>query len=107
TNRISDDDAGDREAIALRSKVSLAYGATPGEPTRVEVVLRDGTVSSACRDVNTPERDLGAQRRRLSEKFVALAQPALGAVGAEELLEALTDMGGEQSVGALMALARP
>lgn len=107
TDRITDEDAGDQEVIALRSRVALADGATPGEPTRVEVALRDGTVASASHDVNAPEPDLTVQRARLSKKFTLLAEPALDAAGADRLLIALTDFGGEQSVRSLMALARP
>jgi 2-methylcitrate dehydratase PrpD len=107
TNRISDEDAGDAEVIELRSRVAIADGARPGEPTRVEVALRDGRVLKACHDVNRPERDLGLQRRRLSDKFLILAEPVLGEASAGRLLAALTDLDGGQRIRALMALARP
>jgi 2-methylcitrate dehydratase PrpD len=106
TSAIVDADADDAEAIALRSRVLLAPGATAGEPTRVDVLSRDGSAVSACVDVNEPERDLQRQGQRLAKKFTALAAPVLGDEGAVRLLAALTAPDGDGRVHELTALAR-
>jgi 2-methylcitrate dehydratase PrpD len=106
TSVIADEIAFDEDVIAARSRIALVPDGTPGEPTRVEVALRDGTVLEAARDVNTPERDLAAQRERLSAKFNALAEPVLGEAGASDLLAALSALDGDDGVRALMTLAR-
>jgi 2-methylcitrate dehydratase PrpD len=106
TSAIGDEIAFDEDVIATRSRVALVPDGAPGEPTRVAVTLRDGTVLTAARDVNTPERDLAAQLERLSEKFRALAEPILGDGGAGELLAALRGLDGDDGVRALMTLAR-
>jgi len=97
TTAIGDADAHDPDALALRSRVMLAQGATAGEPTEVEVQLRDGTVVRARHDVNEPERDLDRQRTRLSEKFLALAAPVLGDARARRLSDALAGLDGGPS----------
>jgi len=107
TASVTDADAEDADLIALRSKVSLFEDGVAGQPTLVELVLNDGAVLSARHDVNAPERDLAAQRGRLSEKFLTLAAPALGAAGAARLLGALGGLEEASSVRALMACARP
>jgi 2-methylcitrate dehydratase PrpD len=107
TSCIGDEDAFDPAVIALRERVALAGDGAAGAPTRVEVVLRSGQTLTSQRDVSTPMRDLPAQRKRLGEKFTALARPVLGAVRARELLDALEHLGAGHSVRQLMALARP
>jgi 2-methylcitrate dehydratase PrpD len=106
TVAIDDDAARDPAVIALRERVVLAPDGHPGEATLVELVLRDGTGRSARRDVGTPERDLDAQRARLSEKYDALVAGALPDGQAERLRASLADLDGEGRVRALLALAR-
>jgi 2-methylcitrate dehydratase PrpD len=106
TSAIADQIARDEQVLALRSLVELVPDATAGEPTRVEVALRGGDVLSARRDVNVAADDLPAQRRRLDEKFLALAPGVLGEPGARELHEMLSALDANPSVRELLALAR-
>ncbi len=107
TARITDADAEDEEAIELRSRVILVEDGAGGGPTLVEVRRSDGETLTAQYDASAPERDLDAQRGRLREKFVKLAEEALGPRHARRLLDALEDLDGERDVRALMALTRP
>ncbi len=102
---IANADATDATVIALRRRVELETDGVPDAPTRVEIELEDGTVLAAAHDVNTPERELAAQRARLEDKFRKLADPVLGIERAGELL-ALLDRVEETSVRALMSAAR-
>jgi 2-methylcitrate dehydratase PrpD len=106
TSRITDADANDAEVIALRGRVVLTHDATPGDPTHVELALRDGRRLDARHDVNKPADDLDTQGRRLAEKFTRLAEPVLGVDRAEALLRALTVLDASSSVRELMALSR-
>jgi 2-methylcitrate dehydratase PrpD len=83
---IDDAAADDPAVVALREKVTVIDDGTSGAPTVVEVVLNDGRrLSTAC-DVNTPERDLALQRRRLEQKFRTITKAHLGADRAESLI---------------------
>jgi 2-methylcitrate dehydratase PrpD len=106
TASIDDRDAADPEAVALRSRVALVPDGEPGEPTRVEVRLRDGSEVGTARDVNTPAADLAAQAARLEGKFRTLAEPVLGAEAAAELLRLLTGLEAELPVRRLMRASR-
>lgn len=86
---IDDAAAGDPAVIALREKVTVIDDGTSGGPTVVEIILNDGRLLTAARDVNTPERDLALQRQRLEEKFRTITTPHLGADRAEEVLAAV------------------
>ncbi len=86
---IDDAAAGDPAVIALREKVTVTDDGTSGAPTLVEIILNDGRRLTAARDVNTPERDLVLQRRRLEEKFRTITTPHLSADRAEEVLAAV------------------
>lgn len=89
TFTIGDEAAHDPEVIELRERVALVADAAPGAPTQVEVELGGGEVLRAAVDVNTPASDLALQRRRIEEKFRALAAPVLGARASHELLALL------------------
>jgi 2-methylcitrate dehydratase PrpD len=107
TAAIDDAAAADPEAVALRGHVVLVKDGEAGAPTRIEILLGDGSMLEAAVDVNAPETDLGAQRTRLSEKFAALAQPVLGPARAGELLAALQGTDGSVPVRALARAAQP
>jgi 2-methylcitrate dehydratase PrpD len=107
TSRIGDEDASDQEVIALRGRVVLIEDGTPREPTLVEVELRSGEVLRARCDVSSPRFTPQEERRRLSEKFLPLAETALPAPAAGRLLATLEQPSGELAVRALMAGARP
>jgi 2-methylcitrate dehydratase PrpD len=78
TTVITDEDAEDPHVIAVRTTVALMDDGLPGQPTQVDIKLRDGTTAHAAHDVNTPERDLAVQLERLSRKYFSLAEPVLG-----------------------------
>jgi len=107
TSMITDEDARDEEAVALRSKVVLVEDGVAGQPTRIEVTLRGGETLSACHDAGAPERALDDQRKRLVRKFIPLAEAALESSAALRLLEALKGLEPGRSVRSLMAGARP
>jgi 2-methylcitrate dehydratase PrpD len=86
---IDDAAAGDPAVVALRDKVTVSDDGTSGAPTVVEVMLNDGGRLSTAHDVNTPERDLALQRRRLEQKFRTIATPHLGAERAEAVIAAV------------------
>jgi len=83
---IDDPAAGDAAVIALRDKVTVTDDGISGAPTLVEVILNDGSRLTTAHDVNTPERDLALQRRRLEQKFRAITTPHLGADRAEAVI---------------------
>ncbi|MDT5048945.1 MAG: hypothetical protein QOG75_4843 [Mycobacterium sp.] len=103
---IEDAAAGDPAVIALRDKVTVTDDGTSGAPTVVEVILNDGRLLTAARDVNTPERDLALQRRRLEEKFRTITTPLLGAEDAEAVIAAVTLPAADLDVGAVSRLTR-
>jgi 2-methylcitrate dehydratase PrpD len=105
TTVITDADAADDEVLALRAKVGLVADGPAGEPTRVEVVLRDGSILCAAVAVGRPQRDLAAQQERLSRKFLRLAEPVLGPVRAAALREQLPGVDAAPDLRHLMALA--
>jgi 2-methylcitrate dehydratase PrpD len=102
---IADGDARDPEVLELRGRVRLVEDGVAGQPTRVVARRHDGTVLEAAVGVNTPSRDLGAQRARLERKFVALAEPVIGAEGANSLSSCVAVLGTGPTVRELMARA--
>ncbi|HXD55810.1 MAG TPA: MmgE/PrpD family protein [Solirubrobacteraceae bacterium] len=82
---IGDEAARDEEAIAARGLVELLDGKPDGAPTRVEIVLDDGTELATERDVNSPETDPTRRSARLERKYRALAEPVLGREASERL----------------------
>lgn len=103
---IEDAAATDPAVIALRDKVTVTDDGTSGAPTVVEVILNDGRLLTAARDVNTPERDLALQRRRLEEKFRTITTPLLGAEDAEAVIAAVTLPAADLDVCAVSQLTR-
>jgi 2-methylcitrate dehydratase PrpD len=104
---IADSDAADPEVISLRGRVRLVQGGVAGRPTRVVVRRLDGAELEAAVDVNTASRDLAAQGARLERKFLALAEPVVGAEAAASLAGRLDGLGAGAGVRELMALTRP
>jgi 2-methylcitrate dehydratase PrpD len=102
---IADDDAVDPEVVELRGRVRLVEDGVPGQPTRVVVRGQAGAELSAAVGVNTPSRDLEAQRGRLEGKFIALAEPVIGVDGAGALSSCVAALGTGPTVRELMALA--
>jgi len=104
TTVVGDDDAADPQVLALRPRIALAEDGCPGEPTRVEIELRDGSTVEAAAEVTEPAADLTLQLERLTRKFRALSEPVIGAPAAEELLAALGSLDSGTSVRRLMSL---
>lgn len=86
---IDDSAADDPAVIELRDKVTVTDDGTSGAPTVVDVVLADGGRLSTARDVNTPERDLALQRRRVEQKFRTLTAALLDAGRTEAIIAAI------------------
>jgi 2-methylcitrate dehydratase PrpD len=86
---IEDAAAGDPAVIALRDKVTVTDDGTSGAPTLVEVTLNDGNLLTTAHDVNTPERDLALQRRRVEQKFRTITASHLGADRADSVIAAV------------------
>ena len=103
---IDDATAGDLAVIALREKVTVTDDGTSGAPTVVEVILNDGRLLAAARDVNTPEPDLALQRRRLEEKFRTITTPHLGADRVEAVITAVALPAADLDVSAVSRLTR-
>jgi len=102
---IADGDARDPEVVELRGRVRLVEDGVAGQPTRVVARRHDGTALEEAVGVNTPLRDLGAQRARLQRKFMALAEPVIGAEGASSLSSCVAALGSGPTVRELMARA--
>src|SRR5438034_4968848 len=75
----------DPALVRLRDPVSVIP--VPGTgPTRTTVIVEaEGGRCEAAADTGVPATDVGAQRERLTGKFLALAVPVLGRAGAEAL----------------------
>ena len=106
TTVITDDDAEDPQVIAVRSKVTLTDDGLPGQPTRVDIELCDGTTLHAAHDVNTPQTDRTVQYERLCGKFLTLAEPVVGSA-ARTLLDTLNILDSDVAVRHLVSLTRP
>ncbi|MGH9057005.1 MAG: MmgE/PrpD family protein [Acidimicrobiales bacterium] len=104
TDVIAEADVRDGEVTALRRRVKVVPDGRPGAPTVVEVYSRGGRRCTAAHDVNRPETDVAALRRRLLAKFETLAAPVLGDDRAGELSQAALRFGPADEVAALMAL---
>ena len=102
----SDARANDPGLVALRRRVEVVVTPRSSAATPVEVHLRDGRTFEAAHDVSVPEEDLGLQRRRLEEKFAALAAPVIGAGGAGTLVERVRALDQAGSLAGLLSLAR-
>jgi 2-methylcitrate dehydratase PrpD len=83
---IDDAAAADPAVIALREKVTVSDDGISGAPTRVEVLLRDGTRRTTACDLTTPEHDLTRLHSRVEDKFRAVTPPHIGADRTEALI---------------------
>ncbi len=79
--------AADPALIALRDKVEFDF--QPGRPNTfaaLELELTDGRRMTAEHDAGIPTTDVAEQGRRIEEKFLALAEPILGAEAARTVI---------------------
>ncbi len=97
--------AADPRLIALRDKVTFDFRPDRAHTLAdLELTLTDGTRLVAHHDSGVPAADLAEQGRRLEAKFLALAEPVLGAAGATTLAGRLAALETEPDVGAVLAL---
>ncbi len=98
--------ATDPALVGLRERVNFDFREDfPEAGAEIEVTMRDGRQVSASFDAGIPMADIAAQRRRLTEKFDALAAPVVGAARARELREAIVGLDGLADIGVLAKLA--
>ena len=102
----SDETANRQDLVSLRRRVSVTPDAA-GPGSTVEIQLKDGRVLSDTVDVARPVRDLAAQQRQLERKFRHLAEPALGAATASEIVDICRNLETAPDVAGLLALCRP
>ncbi|HEY2447968.1 MAG TPA: MmgE/PrpD family protein [Mycobacterium sp.] len=103
---IDDAAASDPSVIALRDRVTVTDDGTSGAPTLVEVILNEGRRLSTAHDVNTPERDLALQRRRVEQKFRTITTPHLGTERTEAVITGVQAPAGALDVRAITRLTR-
>jgi 2-methylcitrate dehydratase PrpD len=103
---IDDAAASDPAVVALRDKVVVTDDGASGAPTLVEVILNDGRRLSIAHDVNTPERDLALQRRRVEQKFRTITTPHLGAERADAVVAGVQTPAGALDVRAITRLTQ-
>ena len=98
--------ATDPALIQLRDKLTLDFhDGWPQAAAELEVALTDGRVLKASHDAGIPSADIAAQGERLTDKFDALAEPALGAARTRELRAMILGLDGLADIGALARLA--
>jgi 2-methylcitrate dehydratase PrpD len=103
---IDDAAASDPAVVALGDKVVVTDDGASGAPTLVEVILNDGRRLSIAHDVNTPERDLALQRRRVEQKFRTITTPHLGAERADAVVTGVQTPAGALDVRAITRLTQ-
>jgi 2-methylcitrate dehydratase PrpD len=80
--------AADPVLVALRDKISFDFRPDNGHTkAALTLELTDGRRLEAQHDSGVPASDVADQGRRLEAKFVALAEPILGARKASALME--------------------
>jgi 2-methylcitrate dehydratase PrpD len=93
------------EVVDLCSKVEVAtWKKTSHTLSEVAVHLADGRVLRKEFDVGIPMTDLVAQGQSLTQKFLGLAEPAIGAARAKQVADATANLAAVADVGELMAL---
>lgn len=93
------------ELVRLRDMASIAFADSyPEAKADIAITTADGRRFTASHDAGVADRDLARQGRKLEAKFDALVEPVLGAT-ARTLRAALTGLGGDEGVSAIMKLA--
>jgi 2-methylcitrate dehydratase PrpD len=97
----------DPRLVRLRDRVSV-IPMTGTRATRATVTVHtESERLEAEADTGVPAAELGAQRERLTRKFLVLAAPALGRPGAEALAAAALAADALPDAAELLRLARP
>ncbi|MEM8744502.1 MAG: MmgE/PrpD family protein [Pseudomonadota bacterium] len=99
----SDANATDPRYVEARRRMKLDAD-TEIDRLKAEVTLhlKDGRTLTAGDDVGVPSADSEEQWRRLSEKFVSLANPVIGADRAAAAVEQIASLERDADLGALM-----
>jgi 2-methylcitrate dehydratase PrpD len=93
------------EVVDLCRKVEIATWKKKSHTlSEVAVHLNDGRVLRKEFDVGIPMTDLVAQGQSLTQKFLGLAEPAIGAARAKQVVEITGRLGDAANVADLMAL---
>lgn len=93
------------EVVDLTRKVEVATWRKKSHTlSEVAVHLDDGRVLRKEFDVGIPMTDLAAQGQSLTQKFMGLAEPAIGAARAKQVVDATGKLGELANVADLMAL---
>lgn len=93
------------DLVDLTDKVEVATWKKKSHTlSEVAVHLDDGRVLRKEFDVGIPMTDLAAQGASLTQKFMGLAEPAIGAERAKRVAEMSAHLAGLKDVGELMAL---
>jgi 2-methylcitrate dehydratase PrpD len=93
------------EVVELIRKIDVATWKKPSHTlSEVAVHLNDGRVVRKEFDVGIPMTDLAAQGASLTQKFMGLAEPVIGAQRAKQVAEISNKLDGVKDVGELMAL---
>ena len=100
----SDDRMRDSALVSLRDRVQVAGDASLAEAEAIAVVDAGGRRLTRRFDAGVPNRDLSDQWQRLETKFGALAEPVLGAAGAERLRSAVRQLDELDTVAELVRL---
>jgi len=102
----SDENARRPDLVALRRRVVVDPSNTgPHSGATVRVELKNGGSAEATRDVGVPADDLARQGARLTEKYLSLAVPALGAERAARLLESIEEIEAAEKLSLLIGRA--
>jgi 2-methylcitrate dehydratase PrpD len=92
----------DNDLVDLRDRVTVVPHADRiGTQSRVVVTTRDGSVLDADDDTGRPAEDLGLRRRRLCQKFAALAGPVLSDGRVDALQTAVMSLAPARDIGRL------
>jgi 2-methylcitrate dehydratase PrpD len=93
------------EVVELCRKIDVATWKKPSHTlSEVAVQLNDGRVLRKEFDVGIPMTDLAAQGASLRQKFMGLAEPAIGAERAKQVADVSGRLDGVKDVGEVMAL---
>jgi 2-methylcitrate dehydratase PrpD len=101
----SDRTANREDLVALRRRVSVTPDAA-GPGSTVEIELKDGRVLADTADVARPLRDLALQQAQIERKFRHLAEPAVGAATASEIVDLCRGIETQPNLDGLLALCR-
>jgi len=102
----TDETANRADLVALRRRVGVTPDAQ-GRGSLVEIHLKDGRTLREQVDVARPMRDLAAQQTLIERKFRHLAEPAVGARAASEIIEVCRGLELAPDVSRLLELCRP